>query len=144
MGGNWPGNPDATTDIAGATYEIDYVRVYQKDEYDENVTKPEKEITYREPDENGNYVINGDFSASEDLTDNSDWKFMAQNGGEGNAEIKNNEIVISTANAGSEEYSIQLVQPDIPILKGSEYRVTFDACADEERTMKVAVTAPNA
>lgn len=144
VGGNWPGNPDATTDIAGATYEIDYVRVYQKDEYDENVTKPEKEITYREPDENGNYVINGDFSASEDLTDNADWKFMAQNGGEGNAEIKNNEIVISTANAGSEEYSIQLVQPDIPILKGSEYRVTFDACADEERTMKVAVTAPNA
>ena len=78
------------------------------------------------------------------MTDNADWKFMAQNGGEGNAEIKNNEIVISTTNAGSEEYSIQLVQPDIPILKGSEYRVTFDACADEERTMKVAVTAPNA
>jgi len=144
VGGNWPGNPDESTDIAGATYEIDYVRVYQKDEYDENVTKPEKEVTYREPDETGNYVNNADFSVTEDLTDNADWKFMAQNGGEGSAEIKNNEIVISTTNAGSEEYSIQLVQPDIPILKGSEYRVTFDACADEERTMKVAVTAPNA
>lgn len=144
VGGNWPGNPDESTDIAGATYEIDYVRVYQKDEYDENVTKPEKEVTYREPNETGNYVNNADFSVTEDLTDNADWKFMAQNGGEGSAEIKNNEIVISTTNAGSEEYSIQLVQPDIPILKGSEYRVTFDACADEERTMKVAVTAPNA
>lgn len=144
VGGNWPGNPDETTDIAGATYEIDYVRVYQKDKYDENVTKPEKEVTYREPDETGNYVNNADFSVTEDLADNADWKFMAQNGGEGIAEIKNNEIVISTTNAGSEEYSIQLVQPDIPILKGSEYRVTFDAYADEERTMKVAVTAPNA
>lgn len=144
VGGSWPGNPDETTDIAGATYEIDYVKVYQKDTYDENVTKPEKEVTFREPDETGNYVNNADFSMAEDLTDNTDWKFMAQNGGEGTAEIKDNRIVISTSNAGSEEYSIQLVQPDMPILKGSEYRVTFDAYADEERTMKVAVTAPNA
>ena len=30
IGGNWPGNPDETTDIANAAFYIDYVRVYQK------------------------------------------------------------------------------------------------------------------
>ena len=39
VGGNWPGNPDATTDFDNAEFEIDYVRVYQKPEYDTNVQK---------------------------------------------------------------------------------------------------------
>ncbi|MBQ2582184.1 MAG: carbohydrate binding domain-containing protein, partial [Ruminococcus sp.] len=29
------------------------------------------------------------------------------------------------------------------MVKGKKYRVTFDAYAEQERTMKVAVTAPN-
>ncbi len=33
VGGTWPGNPDETTDFENAKFEIDYVRVYQKDEY---------------------------------------------------------------------------------------------------------------
>ena len=32
------------------------MRVYQKESYDENVTKPEREVIIRDPDENGNYV----------------------------------------------------------------------------------------
>ena len=51
VGGNWPGNPDDTTDFENAEYNIDYVRVYQKDSYDENVEKPEKEVILRDPDE---------------------------------------------------------------------------------------------
>lgn len=34
VGGDWPGNPDATTDFSKAEFEIDYVRVYQKPSYD--------------------------------------------------------------------------------------------------------------
>ncbi|MBR3082043.1 MAG: glycoside hydrolase family 16 protein, partial [Clostridiales bacterium] len=30
VGGDWPGNPDSTTDFSKAEFEIDYVRVYQK------------------------------------------------------------------------------------------------------------------
>lgn len=33
VGGDWPGNPDETTDFENAKFEIDYVRVYQKDEH---------------------------------------------------------------------------------------------------------------
>lgn len=58
VGGNWPGNPDADADyINSESLYVDYVRVYQKDSYDENVTKPEREVIIRDPDENGNYVI---------------------------------------------------------------------------------------
>ena len=87
VGGNWPGNPDETTDIANAAFYIDYVRVYQKDHYDEDVSKPEKTVVLREPDASGNYIVNGDFSAAESLTDSKDWTFLTTLGGEAAASV---------------------------------------------------------
>lgn len=142
VGGTWPGNPDATTDFDKAEFEIDYVRVYQKPEYDMNVKKPEK--VFRPAQEDGNFIFNGDFSEAEDLTDDVNWKFLLFNGGEGSAEIKDNMIVITSQAEGTEEYSVQLVQPDLPMIKGKKYRVTFDAYADEERDIVVCVSAPSA
>ncbi|WP_028514485.1 family 16 glycosylhydrolase [Ruminococcus flavefaciens] len=142
VGGTWPGNPDATTDFDKAEFEIDYVRVYQKPEYNMNVKKPEKK--FREALEDGNFIFNGDFSEAEDLTDDVNWKFLLFNGGEGSAEIKDNMIVITSQAEGTEEYSVQLVQPDLPMIKGKKYRVTFDAYADEERDIVVCVSAPSA
>lgn len=143
VGGNWPGNPDETTDIANSAYYIDYVKVYQKDSYDENVTKPVEEVILRDPDENGNYVVNGDFSEKEDLTDDKDWIFLTTLGGEAGAEIGDNEIAVNTANEGTVDYSVQLVQPDLPMKQGGVYRLCFDAYADADRTMKVGVSAPD-
>ena len=54
-----------------------------------------------------------------------------------------NQLIIKSTAEGTEEYSVQLVQFDQPMVKGKKYRVTFDAYAEQERTMKVAVTAPN-
>jgi beta-glucanase (GH16 family) len=142
VGGSWPGNPDETTDFDNAEFEVDYVRVYQKPIYYTAVTKPEK--VFREPTEDGNLVYNGDFSVQESLTDEQNWKFMLFEGGEATAEIKNNSIVISTTKEGSVDYSVQLVQPDLPIRKGKKYRVSFDARADEERDMIVCISAPTA
>lgn len=142
VGGTWPGNPDETTDFSKAEFEIDYVRVYQKPEYDTNVKKPEK--VYREALPDGNFIYNGDFSEAEDLTDDINWKFLLFEGGEGAAEIKDNMIVISTENEGTVDYSVQLVQPELPMIKGKKYRVTFDAYADEERDIIVCVSAPTA
>ena len=142
VGGTWPGNPDATTDFDKAEFEVDYVRVYQKPEYDMNVKKPEKK--FREALEDGNFIFNGDFSEAEDLTDDVNWKFLLFNGGEGAAEIKDNMIVITSEAEGTEEYSVQLVQPELPMIKGKKYHVTFDAYADEERDIAVCVSAPSA
>ncbi len=44
VGGSWPGNPDENTDFNNAELKVDYVKVYQKDSYDENVKKPEKNV----------------------------------------------------------------------------------------------------
>ena len=142
VGGNWPGNPDSTTDFSKAEFLIDYVRVYQKDAYDTNVTKPP--MTFREALPDGNFIRNGDFSVAEDLTDDTDWKFLLFYEGEGQAEIKDGEMIITSTNCGTEEYSVQLVHPDLPMRKGHTYRITFDIRADEARKCIVCVSAPNA
>lgn len=143
VGGSWVGYPDETTDFENARYEIDYVKVYQRDSYDENVTKPEKDVSFREPAEDGELLFNGDFSEAEDLTDEEVWKFLLAEGGAAEASIADNEMTITVDKSGSLEYSVQLVQPNLPIRLGGTYEISFDAYAvEEDRTMIVAVTAP--
>ena len=140
VGGSWPGNPDETTDFSKAEFEVDYVRVYQKPQYDTNVKKPKK--AFRDPLEDGNLIYNGDFAVDENLEDEKDWIFLLFQGGEGSAEIKDGTMIIKSQNAGQVDYSVQLVQPELPIRKGNKYRISFDAYASEERDMIVCVSAP--
>ncbi len=142
VGGTWPGNPDETTDFDKAEFLVDYVRVYQKEAYDTNVKKPEK--VYRTADETGNFIRNGAFETAEALDDEEDWYFLLFEGGEGSAEIKDETMIIYTDKQGTVDYSVQLVQPELPMIKGKSYRVTFDCWADEERKLIVCVSAPNA
>ena len=143
VGGTWPGNPDATTDIANAALYVDYVKVYQKDNYDENVTKPKKTVVLRDPDASGNYIVNGDFSVQESLTDETNWTFLTTLGGTAQAKIENNALNITTTNQGTADYSVQLVQPNLPFKQGGIYQVKFDASASTARNMKVGVSAPD-
>lgn len=140
VGGNWPGDPDENTDFDKAEFMIDYVRVYQKDSYDMNVTKPVKE--FRAPDETGNYIKNGDFA--QDIKMLEDWTFYKAASGAGDKSVADNEITITTENEGTEDYSVQLFQADIPQVKGSKYKITFDMYADEARKAVVCVSAPTA
>lgn len=141
VGGDWPGDPDETTDFDNAEFLIDYVRVYQKDNYDTNVSKPV--VDSREADETGNYITNWDFSdASIDLTTQEDWQFLITQNGAGTAQIADNMIEITSEAEGDVDYSVQLVHWDIPFYKGHTYRVSFDAKASEDRKIITAVTAP--
>lgn len=142
VGGTWPGNPDSTTDFDKAEFEIDYVRVYQKPEYDMNVEKPKQE--FREATEDGNLVYNGDFSEEESLNDGEIWSFLLFEGGQATATIADNMLTITPTNAGNVDYSVQLVQPNLPMLQGSKYRVSFDACASADRSMITCISAPDA
>ena len=144
VGGSWVGYPDETTEFGeNARMVVDYVRVYQKDAYNEDVEKPIKDVTLRDPDASGNYVINGDFAVTEDLNDAIDWQFLLAGGGEGAASISGNELHIATTNHGTLDYSVQMVQPKIPLEQGYQYRLSFDAYADEERTIITDITAPD-
>ncbi len=139
IGGTWPGNPDETTNFDTAELLVDYVRVYQKPEYDTNVTKPV--IVLREIAEGEPYILNGDFAESMDISDA--WTFLVTQNGVGTAEIKDNTMIISTQNDGDVDYSVQLVQGNLPIAQDGKYKVTFDAKATEDRDMIVCVSAPD-
>ncbi len=143
VGGDWPGDPDETFSAEGEQLWVDWVKVWQKDSYDENVEKPE--VVFREPDAEGNYVINGDFSVEEALNDSEDWIFFTAKEGKAEAAIADGVLTINTAEngAGTELYSVQLVQPQLPMKKGNVYKLTFEARADKERTMVVDVSAPD-
>ena len=145
VGGSWVGYPD-DDDVfeENAQFVIDYVRVYEKDSYDTNVTKPENEISLGEPDETGNYAVNGDFSEAEDMTkEDSHWRLLLAEGGKGETEISDNALHITSESAGTVNYGVQIVQAGMPMEKGAKYRLTYDACADEARTMITNVTAPD-
>ncbi|WP_272798201.1 carbohydrate binding domain-containing protein [Butyrivibrio sp. DSM 10294] len=157
VGGSWVGFPDdaAYEAMNEQKFEVDYVRVYQKsqEEYErlENEAKrPEKvEKSFREADETGNYVINGDFSqaitfegAEGDVDDN--FKLHLESDAEGTEfAINNGEIVITPSVVGEQNYSIQLMQPGIPMHKGWEYELSFDAYATEDRDIVVDVEGPD-
>ena len=144
VGGSWVGNPNETTNFKNNPFVVDYVRVYQKDSYDENVTRPEVKFEpTNEPDESGNYIKNSTFAEAEDLTDGTNWKFITALDGAATAEIKDNSMVIKTENAGTVDYSVQLVQANVPFEKGATYEVSFDAQASENRKMNVDVKAPD-
>lgn len=144
VGGSWVGNPNETTNFKNNPFVVDYVRVYQKDSYDENVTRPEVKFEpTNEPDESGNYIKNSTFAEAEDLTDDTNWKFITALDGAATAEIKDNSMFIKTENAGTVDYSVQLVQANVPFEKGATYEVSFDAKASENRKMNVDVKAPN-
>lgn len=143
VGGDWPGSPEKNaTYIDGSAFEIDYVRVYQKASYNENVAKPQKVLNLKKADSSGNFVTNGDFSVEENLGDETDWQFLTAASGDGAASIENSEIHITTKKPGSEEYSIQLVQAKMPLVQNGKYRFSFKARAAKNRTMKIGVSAP--
>lgn len=143
VGGSWVGYPDRTTDFKNARYEIDYVRVWQKETYNENVTKPEKRVTLRDPDGNGNFIVNGDFSGTENLNGSEGWTFLTANGGKAEASVSEGVLTVAVEKSGNVDYSVQLVQPGIPLQKGGVYEVSFDAWSEGGRTMLVGVSAPD-
>lgn len=142
VGGSWVGYPDDAT-FKSQNYSVDYVRIYQKDSYDDSKVKAPEKVKVDVPEINKNLVRNGSFAAAEALDDEKDWSFMTANGGEAKAEIKENAIHINTTNAGEVDYSVQLVQPNLPMKKGAAYEVSFEAYADSARTMSSKISAPD-
>ncbi|MBQ0051825.1 MAG: carbohydrate binding domain-containing protein [Treponema sp.] len=135
VGGTWPGNPDDDTEFGeNAQMLVDYVKVFQKKSYDENVKKPEGDKIVLNTDASGNLV----------KPDAKAWQFLTAGSGKGALKVSNGELTISSTDAGNLDYSVQVVQPEMPMEQGKVYKYSFDAYADEERTMITGITAPNA
>lgn len=154
VGGSWVGYPEDKEAINGEEFTVDYVKVYQKDEsvYDEqenNVKRPEKEpVAYREADEEGNYVVNGNFVSdvvAENSPDaNNNWVLHLESDAAGSyTEVKDNSITITPSAVGAQNHSVQLKQGGIPMYKGWEYELSFDAYSTEDRKIVVDVEGPD-
>ncbi|MCR4716117.1 MAG: carbohydrate binding domain-containing protein, partial [Lachnospiraceae bacterium] len=153
VGGSWVGYPDQAVvdDMPNQSFDIDYVRVYQKDEAvyeaaEANCKAPESpKATFREADANGNYVLNADFSKDISASDASNnWTLHLESDAEGTAyKVENNAIKISPKAVGSQNHSVQLKQEKIPMYRGWEYELTFDAYADENRTIIADIEGPD-
>ncbi len=143
VGGSWVGYPDSTTKFdKNAQMQVDWVRVYQKTggyaKMEAECKEPQ--VAYNpKRSEKGNIIHNGDFSQQESLAnDGKEWVYLETLGGHGKAEIKNEVLTISTTAAGSVDYSVQIVQGEIPLQKGATYVYSFDAWADAPRQMSTA------
>ena len=105
--------------------------------------KPEKEpVSYREADESGNYVINGDFAKEIGMdgsaaADKDNWKLYLESDAQATTySIADNSITLAPSAVGSQNYSVQLKQENIPMYKGWEYELSFDAFAAENQNFR--------
>ncbi len=135
VGGDWPGYPDETTTFGPeAQMVVDWVKVYQKKSYNEDVEKPAQKLVEAKTDNSGNMVRSG----------SSNWGFLKFQGGDGtlNVSADNKLDIIPTAD-GPVLHAVQVVQENVALNKGSVYRYSFDAYADKDRTIVACISAPN-
>ncbi len=145
VGGNFDSearDPDA--DFTSAKMLVDYVRVYQKERYNENVTAPDfdsiKDTDSFEkysPDAAGNYVVNSDLSVITEASADPakrDWFYMNQEGGASTSSIEDGLRRFNITSGGNQPWAVQFLQ-HVPVIKGYTYCVEFDAKADTERTI---------
>ncbi|MBQ2578798.1 MAG: carbohydrate binding domain-containing protein [Lachnospiraceae bacterium] len=157
VGGSWVGYPNDETyaDMNNQEYDVDYVRVYQKsaEEYareEAAATRPEAApVSYREADADDNFVKNGNFAADIKMDGAADaspdnWKLhLESDAADTTYTVANNSIRLVPSAVGSQNHSVQLKQENIPMRKGWEYELTFDAVADEARDIVVDVEGPD-
>ncbi|MCQ2572809.1 MAG: glycoside hydrolase family 16 protein [Treponema sp.] len=133
---------------------VDWVRVYQKDSYNMNVTRPIPERDDKAIEsyahEDGNYILDSGFETinKEGLKDAPAERFTSHMwyclalrdfNGDADAFVENKECHVNIKNAGTENYSIQLVQ-NLGIAKGFTYVIEFDAKAETERSIAVKIS----
>lgn len=145
VGGTWPGYPDETT-VFPQQMAVDYVRVYQKDEYPHREKPVKEEEIAREPLEEGNYVYNGGFDVDdpeaigvEGVPNTSYWTFLKGPGGIATVNVDEGVMHVQIENGGTTDYSVQLLQAPIHLEKGAKYRASFDAKAKEAREIKLKI-----
>lgn len=147
VGGGWPGNPDGTTPLPQQMV-VDYVRVYQKDEYPihEKPGPSEEDLYGREPLENGNYIYNGNFNSNNpeiagiaDVPYTDYWTFGTDGGGAADLSVDDEILHLGITSGGNVEHGVQLLQSPVRLEQGAKYKASFKAKAERERDLKVKI-----
>ncbi|SEJ33834.1 Beta-glucanase, GH16 family [Deinococcus reticulitermitis] len=156
VGGNFDGNPDASTPDR-AEMRVDYVRVYSHpDEGKSPGARPDMKYPWtpavaRPALEDGNLVYNGTFdwadtdprvgadaSRLDGVTNSAFWTLFKSDGA---ATLSNDggALKVDITNAGGVNYAVQVRQDGLNIESGKRYEVSFDVWAAAPRAMMVKV-----
>ncbi|NTX99750.1 carbohydrate binding domain-containing protein [Deinococcus sp. JMULE3] len=156
VGGNFDGNPDATTPDQGQML-VDYVRVYGM-QNENGSAGPKPDMTYpwtprpaRPALPDGNLVYNGSFDLSDtdplvtpdatSLSGVNNSKFWTMYTSDGQVTLSNDAGALKAdiTNAGSVAYAVQVRQDGLNIELGGKYEVSFDAWAQTARPVTIKV-----
>lgn len=143
-----------------AQMEVDFVRVYQKEEGYKAAEEKSVNDTldtegfaaYAESYTDGEFIADREFATMNTeaikntdtgiIPENKDWQFAVGNfGGAASASVE--ELAegsfarVDITSAGNQTYSVQLIQ-HLPVIEGYTYQVSFDAKASKERTFVVS------
>jgi len=156
VGGNFDGNPDATTPDQGQML-VDYVRVYGM-QNETGSAGPRPDMTYpwtpkptRPALSDGNLVYNGSFDWADtdprvtpdttSLGGAANSKFWTLYTSDGQVTLSNDAgaLKADVTTAGSVNYAVQVRQDGLNIESGGKYEVSFDAWAQSARPMMLKV-----
>src|SRR5690625_7844998 len=105
---------------------VDYVRVYQKDEYPVREAPERPDLGEgRAPLADGNYMYNGDFSSGMD-----EWTHYSE-GGDFELNVGDNELHGAITNGGSVEHGDKVLPDLINREKVAKDKASFTATAEE-------------
>lgn len=145
VGGHWPGNPDDTTDLPQQMV-VDYVRVYQKDDYPHREKPEVGDGEAREPLPDGNYIYNGGFNVDDtgvkgipDVANTDYWTYLEGPGGDANLTVAHGELHVGIVSGGTVDYAVQLLQDPVPLKRGATYKASFRAKAEHQRDIIVKI-----
>ncbi len=78
-----------------------------------------------------NWVSNGSFESGRD------WILVEQLGGTADTSIAENTMTVRVTNGGTQNYSVQLIHEDIPILENRKYKLVFTGVASSPSSFMV-------
>lgn len=78
-----------------------------------------------------NWVSNGRFESGRD------WIFVEQLGGAADTSIAANTMTVRVTNGGTQNYSVQLIHEDIPLLENRKYKLIFTGVASTPSSFTV-------
>lgn len=161
VGGNFDGNPDATTADKGEML-VDYIR-WSSLADEKRDPGPRPDMTYpwtpstavARPAVNGNLIYNPsfDWAASNTVvtqnpnaetisgvTNSYFWNLFKLNG-EATATNDSGALKVDVTNPGTDTWNVQLQHNNVPLTEGRKYRLSFDARASTARNITYTVGA---
>lgn len=81
-----------------------------------------------------NLLFNGDFDSNEEY-----WNFLTSGDAGATGSVQEGAFTANIESGGSELYNVQLVQENLPIIQGEQYRFEFDAWAESNRIIEPKV-----